>query len=71
MLLSPTYTLKVPRTVRLKDLYKLEGLLEHVDDPQLAAVKQTNKQWLAQYVESIQEGCLMFRVEAVLSAGLI
>jgi len=41
--------------VWLKDLYKLEGLLSHVDDPQFqerwAAVKLQNKERLALYVE--------------------
>ncbi|KAH9925596.1 glycogen phosphorylase [Epithele typhae] len=49
-------TLKVPKATFLKDLYKLEGLLEHVDDPAFqkrwAAVKQSNKERLAQHIES-------------------
>jgi len=50
-----TDTLKLDRNVWLKDLYKLEGLLAHVDDPQFrerwAAVKHQNKERLALYVE--------------------
>jgi glucan phosphorylase len=50
-----TETLKLDRNVWLKDLYKLEGLLPHVDDPQLqerwAAIKHQNKERLALYVE--------------------
>jgi len=41
--------------VWLKDLHKLKGLLQHVDDPQLqerwAAVKHQNKERLALFVE--------------------
>ncbi|KAK7680825.1 hypothetical protein QCA50_016135 [Cerrena zonata] len=48
-------TLKLPKATFLKDLYKLEGLLKHVDDTKFqtkwAAVKQTNKERLAHYVE--------------------
>ena len=44
------------KAVFLKDLSKLEGLLEHVDSAPFqkrwAAVKQSNKERLAQYVES-------------------
>ncbi|EPQ56072.1 hypothetical protein GLOTRDRAFT_27930, partial [Gloeophyllum trabeum ATCC 11539] len=51
-----TETLKVPRNVWLKDLYKLEGLLKYVDDPSFqkkwAAVKQSNKERLAHYVQT-------------------
>ncbi|KAL5520427.1 hypothetical protein ACEPAG_9651 [Sanghuangporus baumii] len=51
-----TETLKIKKEVWLKDLYKLEGLLKHVDDPEFqkrwAAVKQSNKERLARYVES-------------------
>jgi starch phosphorylase len=51
-----TETLKIPKGTWLKDLYKLEGLLKYAEDPQFqkkwAAVKQTNKQRLANYVES-------------------
>jgi glycogen phosphorylase len=50
-----TDTLKLDRTVWLRDLYKLEGLLAHADDPQFqerwAAVKHQNKERLALYVE--------------------
>jgi len=50
-----TDTLKIDRAVWLKDLYKLKGLLQHVDDPQLqerwAAVKHQNKERLALFVE--------------------
>ncbi|KAI0370981.1 glycogen phosphorylase [Pilatotrama ljubarskyi] len=49
-------TLKLPKAVFLKDLTKLEGLLEHVDNPTFqkkwAAVKQSNKERLAHYVET-------------------
>ncbi|CAL1697658.1 unnamed protein product [Somion occarium] len=48
-------TLKLPKAAFLKDLYQLEGLLKHIDDPKFqtmwAAVKQTNKERLAHYVE--------------------
>jgi Carbohydrate phosphorylase len=51
-----TETLKIPKTVWLKDLYKLEGLLDYAEDPKFqkkwAAVKQTNKERLARYVEA-------------------
>ncbi|KZT25028.1 glycosyltransferase family 35 protein [Neolentinus lepideus HHB14362 ss-1] len=51
-----TETLKIPRSVWLKDLYKLEGLLAHAEDPAFqkkwAAVKQSNKERLAHYVET-------------------
>ncbi|KAI0276052.1 glycosyltransferase family 35 protein [Russula aff. rugulosa BPL654] len=50
-----TDTLKIERNVWLKDLYKLEGLLAHVDDIQFqtrwAAVKRQNKERLALFVE--------------------
>lgn len=50
-----TDTLKLERVVWLKDLYKLEGLLSHVDNPQFqarwAAVKHQNKERLALFVE--------------------
>jgi starch phosphorylase len=50
-----TETLKIPKGVWLKDLYKLEGLLKFADDPlfqkKWAAIKQTNKERLAQYVQ--------------------
>jgi starch phosphorylase len=50
-----TETLKIPKGVWLKDLSKLEGLLKFADDPQFqkkwAAIKQTNKERLAQYVQ--------------------
>jgi hypothetical protein len=50
-----TDTLKLDRNVWLKDLYKLEGLLAHVDDPEFqarwAAVKHQNKERLALFVE--------------------
>lgn len=40
----------------LKDLYKLEGLLKHVDDPAFqkkwAVVKQSNKERLANYIQN-------------------
>lgn len=51
-----TETLKIPKKEWLKDLKKLEGLLEHADDPKFqkkwAAVKQTNKERLAHYIET-------------------
>ena len=50
-----TDTLKIERNVWLKDLYKLEGLLAHVDDPEFqtrwTAVKHQNKERLALFVE--------------------
>jgi glycogen phosphorylase len=50
-----TDTLKIDRNVWLKDLYKLQGLLAHVDDPEFqtrwAAVKHQNKERLALFVE--------------------
>ena len=50
-----TETLKIERSVWLKDLYKLEGLLAHVDDLEFqtrwAAVKHQNKERLALFVE--------------------
>ncbi|KAI0318398.1 glycosyltransferase family 35 protein [Amylostereum chailletii] len=52
-----TDTLKLPREIWLKDLYKLEGLLEHVEDPKLqqrwASIKRQNKERLANYVEKL------------------
>lgn len=49
-------TLKLPKAVFLKDLYKLEGLLQFADDPAFqkkwAAVKQSNKERLAQHVQT-------------------
>lgn len=49
-------TLKIHKSVWLKDLYKLEGLLAHVDDPALAKtwseIKQANKERLAHWVET-------------------
>uniref|UniRef100_A0A5K1K306 Alpha-1,4 glucan phosphorylase n=1 Tax=Ganoderma boninense TaxID=34458 RepID=A0A5K1K306_9APHY len=49
-------TLKLPKAVFLKDLYKLEGLLEHAENPAFqkrwAAVKQSNKERLAKHVEA-------------------
>jgi starch phosphorylase len=51
-----TETLKIPKSEWLKDLKKLEGLLEFADDPKFqkkwAAIKQTNKERLAHYVET-------------------
>ena len=51
-----TETLKLPKEVWLKDLFKLQGLLEHADDPTFQkkwlAVKQSNKERLAHYVET-------------------
>ncbi|KAI0945983.1 hypothetical protein AcV7_010082 [Taiwanofungus camphoratus] len=48
-------TLKLPKATFLKDLYKLEGLLEYVDDPKFqkkwAAIKQSNKERLAHHIE--------------------
>ncbi|KAF7976533.1 hypothetical protein HWV62_13809 [Athelia sp. TMB] len=48
-------TLKIPKEVWLKDLPKLEGLLAHVEDPELAKswaeIKQANKERLAHWVE--------------------
>ncbi|KAL4248795.1 Alpha-1,4 glucan phosphorylase [Abortiporus biennis] len=48
-------TLKLPKAAFLKDLFKLEGLLKHTEDPKFikkwAAVKQSNKERLAHYVE--------------------
>ncbi|KAF8494939.1 glycosyltransferase family 35 protein [Russula emetica] len=50
-----TDTLKIERNVWLKDLYKLEGLLAHVDDPEFqtrwTAIKHQNKERLALFVE--------------------
>lgn len=51
-----TETLKIPKLEWLKDLKKLEGLLKYADDPQFqkkwAAVKQTNKERLARYIQA-------------------
>ncbi|KAI0790153.1 glycogen phosphorylase [Irpex lacteus] len=48
-------TLQIPKADFLKDLSKLEGLLKYVDNPTFqkkwAAVKQSNKERLAHYVE--------------------
>ncbi|TDL27001.1 glycosyltransferase family 35 protein [Rickenella mellea] len=50
-----TETLGCTKNEWLKDLYKLEGLLKHVDDPKFqkkwAAIKQSNKERLAHHVE--------------------
>jgi starch phosphorylase len=50
-----TDTLKLPKTTWLKDLTKLQGLLAHTEDATFrkkwAAVKQSNKERLAAYVE--------------------
>ncbi|KAI0060095.1 glycosyltransferase family 35 protein [Artomyces pyxidatus] len=50
-----TTTLNLPREVWLKDLFKLEGLLKHVDDAKFqqrwAAVKRQNKERLSNFVE--------------------
>ncbi|KAI1795462.1 glycogen phosphorylase [Ganoderma leucocontextum] len=49
-------TLNLPKAAFLKDLYKLEGLLEHAEIPAFqkrwAAVKQSNKERLAHHVEA-------------------
>lgn len=49
-------TLNIPKSIWLKDLYKLEGLLAHVEDKAFqekwAQIKQANKERLAAYVES-------------------
>jgi starch phosphorylase len=49
-----TDTLKIPKEKWLKDLPALAGLLQHTEDPAFrkkwAAVKQSNKERLAQYV---------------------
>lgn len=46
----------MPKEEWLKDLFKIQGLLSHVDDPTFqkkwAAVKQSNKERLAHYVET-------------------
>lgn len=51
-----TETLKIPKSEWLKDLSKLEGLLDHVDDEDFqaawASVKQANKERLAHYVQT-------------------
>ena len=51
-----TEALKIKKEVWLKDLYKLEGLLKFVDDSAFqkkwAAIKQSNKERLAHYVET-------------------
>lgn len=50
-----TETLGLERNVWLKDLFKLEGLLKHVDDTAFqkkwAVVKRQNKERLAHFVE--------------------
>jgi glycogen phosphorylase len=50
-----TDTLKIPKDKWLKDLTLLKGLLEHVEDATFrkkwAAIKQSNKERLARYVE--------------------
>lgn len=52
-----TETLKIPKTDWLKDLFKLEGLLQHADDPAFqkkwAVVKRQNKERLAHFVEKL------------------
>ncbi|KAI0053516.1 glycosyltransferase family 35 protein [Auriscalpium vulgare] len=52
-----TETLGLSRNVWLKDLYKLDGLLKHVDDAKFqqrwAAVKRQNKERLAHFVEKL------------------
>ncbi|KAA1466891.1 glycosyltransferase family 35 protein [Dentipellis sp. KUC8613] len=52
-----TETLKLPKDVWLKDLFKLEGLIQHADDPlfqrRWAAVKRQNKERLALFVEKL------------------
>ena len=49
-------TLRIPKGDFLKDLYKLEGLLQYIDNPSFqkkwVAVKQSNKERLAHYVET-------------------
>jgi glycogen phosphorylase len=49
-------TLKIPKSVWLKDLYKLEGLLKFTEDKKFremwAQVKQRNKERLAHYVQT-------------------
>ena len=51
-----TDTLKINREVWLRDLYKLEGLLKFAEDKDFqkkwAAIKQSNKERLANYVEN-------------------
>jgi len=51
-----TKTLKLDKTVWLKDLYKLKGLLDFTEDAgfrkQWAAIKQRNKERLAHYVQT-------------------
>ncbi|KAG8215453.1 glycosyltransferase family 35 protein [Butyriboletus roseoflavus] len=51
-----THTLKVPKSAWLKDLWKLEGLLDHVEDENFqeawAFVKQANKERLAHYIQT-------------------
>ena len=52
-----TRTLKVEKSVWLKDLTKLEGLLEFVDDKKFQTewgqIKQRNKERLAHHVEKL------------------
>lgn len=49
-------TLQLPKGVFLKDLTKLEGLLKYVDNSSFqkkwAAVKQSNKERLAAYIQT-------------------
>ncbi|KAH7912064.1 glycosyltransferase family 35 protein [Hygrophoropsis aurantiaca] len=51
-----TKTLGIPKSVWLKDLYKLEGLLDHIEDKKFrenwAIIKQSNKERLAHYVQT-------------------
>jgi len=51
-----TETLKIPKGAWLKDLSKLEGLLDHVEDEDFqaawASVKHANKERLAHYVQT-------------------
>ena len=51
-----TETLKIPKSVWLKDLYKLQGLIKFADNAAFqkkwADVKQANKERLARHVES-------------------
>lgn len=51
-----TETLGIKKEVWLKDLFKVEGLLKYADDPEFqkkwAAVKRSNKERLALYVEN-------------------
>ncbi|KAH0834128.1 glycogen phosphorylase [Lanmaoa asiatica] len=51
-----TETLKIPKSAWLKDLSKLEGLLDYAEDEEFqeawASVKQANKERLAHYVQT-------------------